>query len=272
MSARAVVIIPHKDDQLRLARCLAALEVPEGVEVVVVDNGSRDPVETGTARLLREPEAGAAAARNRGVAETDAPLLFFIDSDCLPAPDWVRVALTCGDGPVGGTVEVFHETPRPLSGAQAFEAVFAFDNEAYIKRDGFSGTGNLVVSRAIFEAVGPFRGGMSEDKDWGHRAAQAGHPVSFRGDLRVGHPSRNDWPALARKWQRLVEEARLLHAAHGKSRARWILRALAMPLSAVVHTPRVLCADLSAGEKLRAVATLFRLRTARMVWMLRQLP
>lgn len=269
MTARAAVIIPHKDDPVRLARCLSALNVPEGVEVVVVDNGSRDPVDAQGARLLHESEPGAAAARNRGVAKTDAPLLFFIDSDCLPARDWVEVALTCGDGPVGGTVEVFHETDAPLTGAQAFEAVFAFDNESYIRRDGFSGTGNLVVSREIFEAIGPFRGGMSEDKDWGLRAGAAGHPVTFRADLRVGHPSRNDWPGLARKWQRLVEESRLLHQARGGSRAAWGLRALAMPLSAVVHTGKVLRSDLSAVEKLRATGMLFRLRCARMIWMLR---
>ncbi|SDY33190.1 Glycosyltransferase, GT2 family [Jannaschia faecimaris] len=270
MTARAAIIIPHKDDQDRLSRCLAALNVPEGVDVVVVDNGSRDPVDVGNARLIVETEPGAAAARNRGVAETDAPLLLFLDADCLPSPDWVRIALTCGPGPVGGAVEVFHETPRPLSGAQAFEQVFAFDNARYIASDGFSVTANMVVPRAVFDAVGPFRGGLSEDKDWGLRARASGLPVTYRADLKVMHPSRGDWAALARKWRRLMSEARELHRARGGRALAWSLRALAMPISALVQAPRVLSeSGLSAPEKLRALGTLIRLRCARMIWMMR---
>lgn len=270
MSAYAAIIIPHRDDQARLARCLAALKVPEGVEVVVVDNGSRDPVEVGAARLIHESEPGAAAARNRGVAETDAPLLLFLDADCVPSSNWVEVALTCGSGPVGGTVEVFHETPGTLTGAQAFEAVFAFDNARYIADDGFSVTANMVVARDVFEAVGPFRAAVSEDKDWGLRARAAGHAVTYRADLIVRHPSRGDWAALARKWRRLVAESRALHDAEGGSGLSWNMRALAMPLSILVHAPKILQAkNLTGVEKLRALATLIRLRCARMVWMLR---
>ena len=61
---------------------------------------------------------------------------------------------------------------------------------------------------------------------------------------------------------------------NGKStlnRVKWGLCGLAMVPSALVHTPRVLASnDLSLIEKLRGVATLFRLRTTRMVWMIGQ--
>ncbi|MFW5899467.1 MAG: glycosyltransferase family 2 protein, partial [Jiangellaceae bacterium] len=85
---------------------------------------------------------------------------------------------------VGGRVEVFHEDegagpstgPRtvPRTGAQAFEAVFAFENRAYVERKGFSVTANLVTRRAVFEDVGPFRPGLSEDLDWCARARARG--------------------------------------------------------------------------------------------------
>ncbi|MCK0168699.1 glycosyltransferase family 2 protein [Jannaschia sp. S6380] len=278
MGERAVVIIPHRDDPVRLTRCLDALvpTLPGGVGVAVVDNGSRGDVAGLVARypgvrLLREPLAGAANARNRGVAETEAPLLLFLDADCLPDPDWTETALRVADRGdlVTGEVYVFHETDGPATGAQAFEQVFAFDFRTYVARDGFAGTGNLVTRRAVFDDVGPFRAGMSEDKDWCQRARARGHSLIYVHELRVGHPSRADWSALARKWRRLTDEARELHRADGRPAWVWTLRALAMPASIVVHAPRVLRAPgLGAGEKARALATLARLRLARMVWML----
>ena len=82
------VIIPHYNDVARLARCLTALapQLAPDVELVVVDNGSTDSLEPARAALpgvqiVTEPEKGAAPARNRGVAETTAPVLAFIDSD-----------------------------------------------------------------------------------------------------------------------------------------------------------------------------------------------
>ena len=87
-----------------------------------------------------ETEKGAAVARNRGVAETTAPRLFFIDADCIPAPDWLAVGreVAVRADLIGGRVDVFDETPAPRSGAEAFETVFAFNFRKYIEVQGFS--------------------------------------------------------------------------------------------------------------------------------------
>ena len=54
-------------------------------------------------------------------------------------------------------------------------------------------------------------------------------------------------------------------------RAGKALKALLMPASVLAHAPRVLRhPGLTAGEKARALATLVRIRLARMVWMLGQ--
>ena len=126
-----------------------------------------------------EPKKGAAAARNRGVAETTAPFLFFIDADCVAAPDWLTVArdVVLKADLTGGRVDVFDETPPPRSGAEAFEDVFGFNFKKYIEVQGFTGAGNLVTSRAVFDNVGPFRGGVSEDVDWSKRAVAMGHKL-----------------------------------------------------------------------------------------------
>ena len=279
-SADVAVIIPHYNDPDRLLRCLDSLvpQLDDTVEVVVVDNASTLPLTAVRAahpdiRLVTETQKGAAQARNRGVAETQAQRLFFLDSDCVPAPDWIAVGRrAAGRGDlVGGTVTVFDETPAPRSGAEAFETVFAFDNRGYIADKGFSVTANLLTTRTVFERVGGFRTGLSEDLDWCRRATAAGFSLVHEDTLRVAHPTRQDWTALARKWRRLTDEGWGLQGRGAGARARWTLRALAMPASAVLHAPRVLRhSDLSAQEKGRALVTLARLRLQRMGWMLRQ--
>lgn len=279
-AAKIAVIVPHYEDVARLARCLEALapQLGPGVEAIVVDNGSAadlDPVRRAhpAIAIVTEPAKGAAAARNRGVAETTAPAIAFLDADCVPAPDWVsRARAAARPGTLtGGRIDIFDETPPPRSGAEAFERVFAFRQRDYIERKGFSVTANLVTMRAVFEATGPLVPGLSEDMDWCFRARAKGFRLIYDDGLAVSHPSRSDHAALLRKWRRLTDEMFALNGRGPAARLRWMLRGLAMGPSALVHAPRVLRhPDLDRPEKRRAVATLLRLRLARAGWMLRQ--
>lgn len=275
------VIIPHYDDPVRLRRCLSELMRNDtaGAEILVVDNASPDPLDALAAafpavRFLLEAERGAGPARNRGVRDSRARVLAFLDADCVPAPDWlanVRAVAPRADL-IGGRVSVFDETPPPRTGAQAFETVFAFNFRSYIEDKGFSGAGNLVTHRAVFDAVGPFGTGISEDTEWTRRAVAQGYRLIYADALRVGHPSRTDWPALRRKWHRLTRESFALARESGQPRLFWVGKALLMPASILAHLPRVLRhpALNGAGERLAAAGTLARLRLLRMVWMLRQ--
>lgn len=284
---QAVVIIPHYNDVVRLRRCLEALRPQleavnaDGarVDVVLVDNCSTDPLEEihsfwPDLRILREPEKGAAAARNCGVHATHAEALFFLDADCVPRADWLATALeihTRADV-TGGQVTVFDETPAPRRGAQAFETVFAFDNRAYVEEKGFSVTANLLTRRDIFEDVGDFRPGLSEDLDWCHRARAKGYGLVYAASLSVAHPTRSDWAALRKKWRRITQESFGLLDGGVKTRAVWALRGLAMLASVLPHGVRVLRhRDLSGrSERLAGLGTLARLRLTRCIWMLRQ--
>lgn len=277
----AVVIIPHYNDTARLTRCLAALhpQLTPDLRAIVVDNGSTQPLDSlrqtyPDVTFVMEVRKGAAMARNRGVAETTAPHLFFLDCDCVPDPDWIATALAICDRAdvIGGTITVFDETPAPRSGAEAFEAVFAFDNRAYIEKKGFSVTANLLTTRDVFDATGAFRSGLSEDLDWCHRAVERGFTLTHENSLRVAHPTRSDWMALRRKWQRLTDEAWGLQDKGLASRLRWGLRACAMPASILGHTPRVLQARqlVALSERRAAWITLARLRFVRCGWMLQQ--
>jgi GT2 family glycosyltransferase len=276
----AAIIIPHYNDTARLLRCLDRLmpmvRAANGdVEVVIVDNGSTESLDVVRGahpdlHIVSETIKGAAAARNRGVRETTAPQLFFLDADCVPASDWLPIArrVSMQADVVGGTVTLFDETPRPRSGAEAFETVFAFDNKRYIEKKGFSVTANLLTSRDVFAAVGDMVPGVSEDMDWCHRVTAKGFSLTHVDALRVEHPTRSDWAALHKKWHRITEESFALTG----SRLGWSLRGLAMLPSIPVHVLRILCnSELGqAGEKRAAVATLARLRITRARWMLRQ--
>lgn len=277
----AAVIIPHYNDVERLGRCLAALMQNEigAAEIVVVDNSSTQSLDALRAaypqvRFITEPQKGAALARNRGVRETTAPVLFFLDADCVPSASWMSVArMVAGRNDItGGRVDVFDETPPPRTGAEAFETIFAFDWRGYIEREGFTVTANMVTSRRIFLDVGDFINGISEDMDWCFRARDKGYKLVCEETLQVAHPSRPDWDSLRRKWNRTTRELFVLNGTEGLDRLRWLGRALSMPLSALAHVPRILRSPQlkDMGEKRRAIATLFRLRLQRMVWMFRQ--
>ena len=280
-TADAAVIIPHYNDVTRLRRCLASLMDNDrtGVEILVVDNNSTVPLDDVKAvfkdvRFVVEPEKGAAAARNRGVRETTAPLLFFIDADCVAAPDWLLTAHRVASlaDLVGGRVDVFDETPGSRSGAEAFETIFAFHNKDYVERKNFSVTANLLTTRATFDVVGGFINGVSEDSEWCQRAVAKGYSIAYTDDLVVSHPTRSDWEALKRKWYRMTAESFSIEGQTGQWNLKWGLRAMAMPVSALVHLPKVLFSSKLNGatEKIRATTTLFRLRLQRMIWMLRQ--
>lgn len=278
---KAAIIIPHYNDTERLRRCLEALAPQFGdqVEAIVVDNGSTEDVNAvinafSNVAFVVEDEKGAAAARNRGVKETTAPHLFFLDADCVPSQNWVATALSLAGTHdlIGGRVDVFHEGEPPLTGAQAFEAVFAFHIQSYIEEKQFTVTANLLTSRDIFEKTGPFRPGVSEDLDWCHRARDLGHPIVYEADLAVSHPSRNDWPALRKKWVRMTKEGFGLTENSLSGRIKWALRGVAMIFSIFVHLPKILFSNALAtkGDKISAIGTLIQLRMARSVWMLRQ--
>ncbi len=283
MDPEIAVIIPHYEDPARLRRCLDALAAQDpapDVEIVVVDNGSTADLswvaaEHPRVRLVTEEAKGAGPARNRGVAETRARLLFFVDADCVPDADWVeagRRAMAEGAEILGGAVGTFDETPPPRSGAQAFEAVLAFNFQRYIEVVGFTGAGNLLTRREIFEATGGFRPAVSEDIDWSRRATALGYRIAFAPEVRVVHPTRTDWPALRRKWLRMTREGFRLRQGRPRARLAWALRAVAVLASPMRDVPRFLLTDRlsGAGERTRGIATLLRLRALRARWMLAQ--
>lgn len=247
---RISFIVCTKDRQARLMRCLgsivqAALRRPEAdCEVVVVDNGSRDETHAAVlafaetspvpVRLAHEAFPGLGAARNTGLALASGTILAFTDDDCELHPDYVRdLVQRWSRGPRdlvrGGRVELGDPADLPFT-IKTSNAVETFAKGVY--PGGFVHGCNLVVTRAVAEAVGPFdpRFGTgaalqsADDTDYLLRAHLAGFPAEYVPDMCVRHYHGRRTPEQIR---RLLLAYALgngaLYVKHGR-RAPWLLK------------------------------------------------
>jgi glycosyltransferase involved in cell wall biosynthesis len=272
------VIIPHLNQPEGLDLCLTSLDVQTleraRFEVIVVDNGSaclpRSVAASHSARLLEEPKAGPGLARNRGVEAASGDIFCFIDADCRAHPNWLRVASEIISEPerviLGGDVQIWRDDQSRFTSLEAYENLFAYMQQRYIEKNGFSGSGNLVVRRTDFMCVGPFRGiEVAEDMDWGSRAVGAGFRFRYAPDLIIYHPARKTMAELFAKWDR--------HLQHYLNKARerpfwrvfWAARAVGIFLSPVVELSKVLKSPKISGlsARLKAASVLIAIRSYR---------
>lgn len=91
------VVIPVKNDEELLRRCLRALALQARVadEVIVVDNGSTDGSAEiallSGARVVTCTIPGIPAASAAGYDAATSDCILRLDADCIPSRDWVRV-------------------------------------------------------------------------------------------------------------------------------------------------------------------------------------
>ncbi|HEX8120672.1 MAG TPA: glycosyltransferase family A protein [Solirubrobacteraceae bacterium] len=179
------VVIPARDAAAVLPATLGALA---GADVVVVDNGSRDDTAAVAlahgARVVHEPRANRARARNAGAKATSAPLLAFLDADCVPSERWLA-ALTeaLADAELAAGPVEWRSRRRP-NRIERFDVAW----RTHARRTGgFSGSGNLAVRREAFDRLGGFDPAFraaGEDSDLARRAGSA---VRFVPDAVVAH-------------------------------------------------------------------------------------
>ena len=267
------VVIPHLNQQAalsRLIRCLDAQDEAEAsFEVIVCDNGSqsqlpRDILSNPRITVVHEQLPGPGHARNRGVSVARGRVLAFIDADCFPDSGWIRVISRHFRQPdagsvIGGDVRI---APRraQMNAIEAYESIFGYRFELYIRRDRYAGTGNLAMRREVFEFVGPFGGiNIAEDRDWGQRATCAGFAPTYVPEMIVSTLARESFSELARKWDRhIAHEFAGLRGFGGNS--KWFLRSIALAISPVFEIPRVLVSARVRGVRIRFVAWLILAR------------
>lgn len=279
------VVIPHLNQPEHLRRCLASISAGrlQPKEIFVVDNGSSvmpDDIcaQVDNVTLLREDTPGPGPARNLGVVHASGNILAFIDADCLADPEWLAAAARVMRDPaaeiLGGDVRIAYADPDNLTMIEAYESIYAYRMDRYIAREGFTGTGNLVVRRRVLDVVGPFAGlSVAEDIDWGKRATAAGHHLQYVADMKVYHPARQTFDDLRQKWDRHL--AHFFMAAQEKRGGMviWAVKTVVVCFSPLGEIPQILTADRVQGARNRFLAfvglTKVRLYRARMMlWLL----
>ena len=267
-----------------LVKCLESLMAgsrkPD--EIFVVDNGSSELPETichalpGVV-LLSESIPGPGPARNRGIEASSGNILAFIDADCLADPAWLQEAEAAMSDPaasiLGGDVRIALEDPEHLTVLEAYESIYAYRMDRYIAREGFTGTGNLVVRRAVLEDVGPCAGlSVAEDRDWGQRATAKGYRIRYVAKMRVYHPARKNFLEMQAKWDRHIAHDYVDAQNRSGGRLKFAIKTAAMALSPLGEIPRIMASDRVPDLRSRwlAFAGLTRIRlyrAGRMAWL-----
>jgi GT2 family glycosyltransferase len=199
------VIIPSYNRPKQLAACLESLtqlEYPrDRFEVIVVDDGSDSPLDTVVApfqdslnlRLIRQNNAGPAAARNHAAQQARGQYLAFTDDDCKPATNWLQALENCfaatPDRIVGGrTVNALADNPFSMTSQNIISMGYAHYN-AICDRARFFASNNMVVPAERFRELGGFDEGFttSEDRELCDRWLHQGYQMTYAPEVVIYH-------------------------------------------------------------------------------------
>ncbi len=178
MQADVSVIVATKNGARYLGEALASVTEQQGVavELIVVDARSTDEsvsiARRFGARVISQSAGGLAAAWNMGIAEAQAPVIGFLDSDDRWLAGTLRRRLD--DLPMDGSaisvgrtrlfLEPGHDVPAALN-----PATIGPEFQSPIP-------GTILAPRAIFDRIGTFDDSflIASDVDWVGRALAAG--------------------------------------------------------------------------------------------------
>jgi len=201
------IIIPTCNRPEQLSACLEALsclDYPrDQFEVIVVDDGSKTPLQAiirsfcnqFEATLITQKNSGPAAARNAGAAKARGKFLAFTDDDCKPASNWLRsFAARFADTPecaiTGPTVNTIRN--NICAAASDLSTVHLYSYYNADPADGrFFTSNNLALPATLFRSIGGFNtcfpcaGG--EDRELCDRWVHHGFKVVYAPEILVYH-------------------------------------------------------------------------------------
>jgi GT2 family glycosyltransferase len=212
--ADIAVVIPTFQRVQLLPALLEALSTqtlpPDRFEVVLVDDCSDVDVAPRVhavgpfpyrLQVLRTPRnAGPAAARNLGWRATSAPLLAFLDDDCVPSPGWLEAGLNAlTEQPEVGVLQGRTMAPDGVDisrlGDWYIWRIVEHPEPEYMAC-------NIFYRRAAFETTGGFDeviGWWGEDTAAAWRVLEAGWDAGFAMEASVTHPvERRGWAFFVR--------------------------------------------------------------------------
>ncbi len=219
------VVIPTFQRRVSLERTLDSLngqDIAGRFEVIVVSDGCTDGTDDMLADpgqwdfsliALRQDNAGAGAARNRGIASANSDLIVFLDDDMVAAPSLLSTHLAEQSG--RQNTAVIGPMMTPPAGGLSFWVQWEQENlekqYAAMDRGDWEATsrqfytGNASVPTAAVVAVGGFDEALRRDEDtelaW--RMGQEGTLFAFcNAAIGYHHAERSfeSWCAIARSY------------------------------------------------------------------------
>ncbi len=201
------VVVPTYARPDRLAQCLnalASLDYPrEQFEVVIADDGGAPPAAACAApfegrlnlKVLRQENAGPAAARNLAARTAAQPFLAFTDDDCAPRPDWLAAfgrgfAQHPGALLGGRTVNALRGNIYARSSQQLVDYLYDYYGAASGDAPFFT-SNNMALPREAFLGLGGFDQSFplaaAEDREFGMRWRERAGPLRYVADAVVDH-------------------------------------------------------------------------------------
>ena len=210
------VIVPAYNEEVGIARAIRSLHASDypDLEIVVVDDGSKDDTAAIVAdlglpgvRLIRQDNAGKAAALNTGIAQSGADVLVMVDGDTLFEADTIRkLVLPLADptvGAVSGNTKVGNRKTM-LGRWQHIEYVMGFnlDRRMYEVLQCTPTVPGAIGAfrRSVLEQVGGVPGDtLAEDTDLTLAIGRTGSRVMYAEDARAWTEAPSTMSALWRQ-------------------------------------------------------------------------
>lgn len=214
---RVSVIIPVYNTAGLLIEAIASVQrqTASGIELIVVDDGSEDGAELDRVvaragpgiRLLRQPNRGVSAARNRGLQQAGGEFVVFLDSDDLLLPGYVErqlgfltahpdIAVVYCDA------ELFGEGAQP--GARFMDQCPSGGEVTFasLVQQHCTVLTTVMARRSALESVGGYDESLrsSEDFDLWLRLITGGFRIDYQRELLARHRIRAGSLASDRVW------------------------------------------------------------------------
>lgn len=199
------VIIPSYNRPKQLVTCLESLtrlEYPrDRFEVIVIDDGSDEPLDAVVdsfdnqlpLKLIRQENAGPAAARNHAAKLARGRYLAFTDDDCTPAHDWLKALETrfaqAPEDIIGGrTVNNLPDNPFSTTSQNIISMGYEHYN-ATPDQARFFASNNMVVPAERFRELGGFNKSFttSEDRELCDRWLHLGYKMTYAPEVVIYH-------------------------------------------------------------------------------------